>query len=306
MTEPVVVRDGEIDVSEEFQMRAKLCSHTVAEYAELIRASPGVWPFSAPCTVYRVGKRLVLVDGFHRLMALREAGQDVVHVHIIDGNRTDALKAALSANITHGLRRSNNDKRRAVSMALADKTLGKLSDRKMAELCGVSHDFVSRLRGEMSSDDTSPPSEPEQSGLSQRDKIAAAIYAEPGMSDRQIAKIVGCDHKTVGAVRKLIQEEEDARNCADDDGPEPIEPTMEQAAEASGTSDSDYEPYARRPREPKESPPPALGDDEPFNLGERLDHDRSAILEIAGDYLSARQVKHFVTMLKRIIADIEK
>lgn len=60
------------------------------------------------------------------------------------GGRIDALKAALSANAAHGIRRGNADKRRAVEIALRE--FGKLSSRQIAEMCGVSHEMVGRLR----------------------------------------------------------------------------------------------------------------------------------------------------------------
>lgn len=61
------------------------------------------------------------------------------------GGRIDALKAALSANAAHGIRRGNADKRRAVEIALRE--FPKLSSRMIAELCGVGHQLVGQVRG---------------------------------------------------------------------------------------------------------------------------------------------------------------
>ncbi len=63
------------------------------------------------------------------------------------GGRIDALKAALSANAAHDIRRGNADKRRAVEIALRE--FPKLSSRMIAELCGVSDPFVGKLRGDV-------------------------------------------------------------------------------------------------------------------------------------------------------------
>lgn len=60
------------------------------------------------------------------------------------GGRIDALKAALSANAAHGIRRGNADKRRAVEIALRE--FPKLSSRMIAELCGVSDKTVGTVR----------------------------------------------------------------------------------------------------------------------------------------------------------------
>lgn len=154
---PTWVGISDLVIASDFQMRAKLSSDVVNEYVELINDSDDAWAFNAPCSAVRVDDQLILVDGFHRVAAMEKAGQDQVSVRITKGTKTDALKAALSANITHGLRRSNADKRRAVEMALQDATLQKLSDRKLAELCGVHRDLIGRVRAEVSESDTSAP-----------------------------------------------------------------------------------------------------------------------------------------------------
>jgi ParB-like chromosome segregation protein Spo0J len=208
-----------IVVLPEYQMREKLSASTVTEYADLIQANGSKWPFSTPCSIICVKGELILTDGFHRVAAMRKADEDQVCVVITDGTKTDALKAALSANISHGLRRSNADKRRAVVMALADATLQKWSDRKIAELCGVSDPFVGQIRGEVQTVSTSPVVDATKKtgtdGVSQpatkadaemqRQKIVAAIIANEGDSDRKIAELVGCDHKTVGKVRREME-----------------------------------------------------------------------------------------------------
>lgn len=225
MSAPATVWLGvsEVTVSHDFQMRQKLSKSTVDEYAELILTAQSLWPFASPCTVYRVKDELILVDGFHRVAAVTQAGEDQIEAVVIDGSKTDALKAALSANITHGLRRSNDDKRRAVTIALADSGLAKWSDSKLAQLCGVSHPFVGQVRAELvtvtgsaqqkdcirngvhiGSDGKSRPAN-KASQITQREKIVAAVVACEGSSDREIAKMIGCDGKTVASVRRELE-----------------------------------------------------------------------------------------------------
>lgn len=62
---------------------------------------------------------------------------------------------------------------------------------------------------------------------------------------------------------------------------------------------------ASRPREPRQADAPRLTDEQEFHLGERLDADREAILAMAGDYLAARQGKHFVALLKKLVIELE-
>lgn len=230
-TAPSWVGIDKIVVLPEYQMREKLSASTVTEYTELIQANGSKWPFSTPCSIVRVKNELILTDGFHRVAAMRKAEEDQICVVITDGTKTDALKAALSANISHGLRRSNADKRRAVEMALSDSTLSKWSDRKIAELCGVSDPFVGQIRGELQTVSSSPPQEAAKSTSAdganrpatkadaemQRQKIVAAIVANEGESDRKIAELVGCDHKTVGKVRREMEPEAEDDATEDDD-----------------------------------------------------------------------------------------
>jgi hypothetical protein len=206
----------EVVVSPEFQMRVKLDSATVAEYSECIKASKSKWVFSTPCTVWRVGGRLILTDGFHRHAAVLLAGKAYLRCRVFDGTRTDALKAALGANIEHGLRRSNADKRRAVTVAIQDETLQKWSDNKLAELCGVSQPFVGQIRAELitvissaressiGADGKNRPANAEKA-KEQREAIKVAIEKSPDASDREIAEQIGCDGKTVGKVRTHVQ-----------------------------------------------------------------------------------------------------
>jgi hypothetical protein len=55
----------------------------------------------------------------------------------------------------HGLRRTNEDKRRAVLTLLRDEEWSKKSQRWIAERCGVSHQFVANMQGELSTVDSS-------------------------------------------------------------------------------------------------------------------------------------------------------
>lgn len=64
--------------------------------------------------------------------------------------------AQSGANAAHGLRHTNADKRRVALMLLQDDEWGSWTDCEIARRCAVSHDFVSRLRGKLSSDDSDP------------------------------------------------------------------------------------------------------------------------------------------------------
>ncbi len=90
--------------------------------------------------------RYYLVDGFHRVEAAKQAGITELPFIEKSGTYREALLFSLTVNATHGLRRSNADKRKAVMTLLEDSEWSQWSDRVIAKQCGVSNRFVSNLR----------------------------------------------------------------------------------------------------------------------------------------------------------------
>lgn len=91
-----------------------------------------------------------LADGFYRVDAARAIGAGEIEGEVTKGNKRDAILHSCSANATHGYRRTNADKRRAVLKLLGDKEWSRWSDGRIAKACRVSQPFVSTLRGELS------------------------------------------------------------------------------------------------------------------------------------------------------------
>lgn len=123
------------------QPRMSINEHIVAEYADAMRAGV-VFP---PLTVFFDGADYWLADGFHRYHALKASGA-TVDIDSRSGTRRDAVLFSVGANDSHGLRRTNEDKRKAVQTLLADSEWAAWSDRKIADACAVSHPFVAALR----------------------------------------------------------------------------------------------------------------------------------------------------------------
>lgn len=126
------------------QSRAAINDATVAEYAEAMADPVTVFP---PVIVYFDGKDYWLADGFHRLAAWRQIGRTEIPTEIRQGDRRRAILHSVAANSAHGLRRTNEDKRRAVLTLLEDEEWGLWSDREIARRCAVSPSFVGGLRG---------------------------------------------------------------------------------------------------------------------------------------------------------------
>lgn len=101
-----------------------------------------------PVEAIASGKAVYVYDGLHRLTAWRDAAWETVPVSVEPGTLQEAQERALLANVAHGLRRSNADKRRAVELAFALMArLGEnWSSHEVARRCGVSVDLVARTR----------------------------------------------------------------------------------------------------------------------------------------------------------------
>lgn len=135
------------------QMRAALSNDTVSEYRDALLEG-AVLP---PIVVFYDGSDYWLADGFHRVAAHRQAygtpgsayrdlSKPEIAADVRAGTRRDAVLYAAQANASHGLRRTNADKQRAVRALLEDPEWSQWSDGEIARKCAVSQPFVSSLR----------------------------------------------------------------------------------------------------------------------------------------------------------------
>jgi hypothetical protein len=124
------------------QPRDAIDGAIVGEYADAIRDG-AKFP---PVTVFYDGQAYWLADGFHRHQAHGLAGKKKIPVELHRGTRRDAILHSVGANEAHGLRRTNEDKRRAVLTLLNDAEWSKWSDGEIANRCAVSREYVNRLR----------------------------------------------------------------------------------------------------------------------------------------------------------------
>jgi hypothetical protein len=122
------------------QVRAAINEDVVSEYADAYKAG-AVFP---PIDVFADGNRYMIGDGFHRYYAVKRVGKPTIEAEVHSGTRFDCIKFGLGANTRHGLRMTNADKRHAVGIALVE--FGKLSDRAIADVCGVGHQLVADVR----------------------------------------------------------------------------------------------------------------------------------------------------------------
>lgn len=129
----------------ETQSRAEINNEAVAEYVDAIKDG-AEFP---PIVVFFDGATYWLGDGFHRVHAFRTAGRASINADVRDGTQADAQLFSYGVNTAHGMRRTNADKRKAVTGALQHPVSIQWSNNQIAKHCGVSLDLVNRTRASL-------------------------------------------------------------------------------------------------------------------------------------------------------------
>lgn len=163
MTQKFPIR--EIVLNQRCQARVEPHPDIVDEYAAAYRLKAKM----PPVDVFIVDGAPHLIDGWHRISGAIKAEATWITCEIVGtGTLEEAVWKALAANQTHGIRRTNEDKRRAVRLALESPIGNEQSARVLAEHIGVSHELVLKVRGEweaerraqLSTPDSCEPAEP--------------------------------------------------------------------------------------------------------------------------------------------------
>lgn len=157
MSKAVAIDDLVID--QRLQARVGLDADAVEEYAAAYSNKHKL----PPIETFDVEGTLYVVDGFHRVPAAVEAGETFIRVEVAgEGSLDDAIWHAMAVNQGHGVRRTNEDKRRAVRLAVQSAIGREQSSRVIAEHLGVSDMLVGKVRkdweaGQVQTNGTSPP-----------------------------------------------------------------------------------------------------------------------------------------------------
>jgi len=150
---------SKIRIDGDTQPRLAIDQGVVAEYVGLLEAG-AEFP---PVQVVSDGAAHWLVDGFHRYFAHRKLERKQIKAEVTTGVLSEAQWLSLGANKAHGLRRTNNDKAKAVIKALKMKP--ELTDRVIADHVGVDHVTVGKYRESIDNarrlrENKGPPSTP--------------------------------------------------------------------------------------------------------------------------------------------------
>jgi hypothetical protein len=127
------------------QQRVTLDQATITRYLEAMERGARF----PPVDVYFDGEEYWLADGFYRCRARAKLGEKLIAANVQQGSLREAILFSLSANETHGLPRSNEDKRHAVLVMLADAEWSSWSNAYIAQVAHVSAPLVGKLRKEL-------------------------------------------------------------------------------------------------------------------------------------------------------------
>ncbi len=136
------VKLSEIRIDGGTQARAAFNHNYVTELRELITLGTDL----PPVVIFDDGEHKWLADGFHRHRSATDENLEEIEAEVRKGTLRDAVLYAAGANTSHGLRRTAEDKRKAVQLLLADAEWCNRTDRWIAEQCNVSHAFVGNVR----------------------------------------------------------------------------------------------------------------------------------------------------------------
>lgn len=172
------------------QPRAVLDFDAIEDYAEAM--SGGVkFP---PVAVFYDGDSYWLADGFHRVKAAYAAGFDSVLCEVHQGTIDEAQWYSFAANRGNGLRRTTQDKQRAVKAALVHGRGTTLSDTQVARHVGVDQKTVTNWRRQLEASQEIP-------------KMATRAVTRRGKTYQQQTTNIGKRKDTEPAARKSASRE---------------------------------------------------------------------------------------------------
>ena len=201
------------------QPRAELDQKVIDDYARRMEEGE-IFP---PVIVFYDGTNYWLGDGFQRGGAERQIGRISTYADVRQGTRRDAVLYSIEANTRHGVPLLLSDRKRGAKTLLEDPEWKEWSDREIGRKTGLHHETVGAIRRELYGDfrqlPTNQPVDPSEgvegvgnfpTNKDKRKTVEEFFRDFPGsseLSDREIARRCGVDHKTVGTIKKELAEE---------------------------------------------------------------------------------------------------
>jgi len=200
------------------QPRSALDFAAIDDYAEAM--ATGV-KFPA-VVVFHDGEHYWLADGFHRLKAAFASGFDAIDCELRQGTLEDAQWYSFSANKANGLRRTNEDKQRAVKSALLHPRAAEMSNSAIARHVGVDEATVRNWRTRLAASSEIPKIDTRtvsrqgstyqqrttQIGRRRRAKPSAPGADSSGLAQHAllnaVAALLACEADPAGFAREIL------------------------------------------------------------------------------------------------------
>ncbi len=90
------------------------------------------------------GETMTVIDGVHRLEAIRRAGRTRIRAEVVQCSDAEALVLAVASNVRHGLPLTRAERRRAAEKIL--DVFPERSDRWIGSMTGLSHKTIGGIR----------------------------------------------------------------------------------------------------------------------------------------------------------------
>ena len=155
---PVPIKLDKLTADSKYQLRVSEDTSAIKDLASAYADGETV----PPIEVVDTADELIIVDGFHRYAAAIKADLDSIECVVTLGTEREAFTLSLGANSNNkALKRTNDDKRKAVVVALTCTDFKTKSNRDIANICKVSPGLVDKIVKELESEkNTSPESVP--------------------------------------------------------------------------------------------------------------------------------------------------
>lgn len=182
---------SEITADQHAQPRATMDVEVVDEYGKDMKRGDKF----PPVVVFFDGSRHWLADGFHRYYAAVAAQKERLDCEVREGGLREAILFSCGANGAHGARRSNADKRRAVTRLLQDDEWAQWSNYEIAKRCAVDDTFVLKVRKEV-----------DASLLTNRSEERKYVDKHGNIATMSTANIGGRPHQEGSLIAKSLHE----------------------------------------------------------------------------------------------------
>ncbi len=161
---------ADIDLDGSPRTRHRLRDDVIEEYSELYLVKnpkvPYVDLFKPPNSPF-----YLVADGLHRINGAHKAGCKGIPAMVTEGTWADCMKRAAASNVTHGLRRSPEDKRALLEDVFRNGG-HKWPNAQIALMCHVSEELVKSVRKILEAQQTIQPA-PVRTNVNGREQTVA-------------------------------------------------------------------------------------------------------------------------------------